>query len=297
MAMIENAAPLANGELMLQLSHPRLLTGNSVWARLLPALLLAFMLPLASAKAASLDEIFAKSDEASVETVDHSVWNRMVGTYLRDGPLGVALFDYAAVTPADKKALKDYLEALQKVRVTGLSRKVQMPYWINLYNALTVDVILDHYPVESIRDIKSGLFSTGPWGEERVTVEGNELSLDHIEHEILRPIWRDKRIHYVVNCASIGCPNLAMEAYTEHNTAELLDKGARDYINSPRGVRFDGDSIIASKLFTWYDDDFGDEAALLAHLREYASPELKAKLDGKTEIYDYEYDWALNAPR
>ena len=282
---------------MFELSYRRHFTAKSAWARLLPVLLLALMMPFAAAKAASLDEIFAKSDEASAETVDHSVWNGLIGTYRRDGPQKVALFDYAAVTAADKQALKAYLAALQKVRVTGLSRKVQMPYWINLYNALTVDVILDNYPVKSIRDIKPGLFSTGPWGKERVTVEGNELSLDDIEHEILRPIWRDKRIHYVVNCASIGCPNLATEAYTEHNTAELLDKGARDYINSPRGVRFDGDHIIASKLFTWYDDDFGDEAALLAHLREHASPELKAMLDGKTEIYDYEYDWALNAPR
>ena len=282
---------------MLQLTHRRFLTVNSAWARLLPVILVAFMLPFATAKAASLDEIFAKSDEASAQTVDHSAWNTLVATYLSDGPQKVALFDYAAVTAADRQALKAYIAALQKVRVTGLARKVQMPFWINLYNALTVDVILDDYPVKSIRDIKPGLFSTGPWGKERVTVEGSELSLDDIEHEILRPIWRDKRIHYVVNCASIGCPNLAAEAYTEHNTAKLLDKGARDYINSPRGVRFDGGRIIASKLFSWYDDDFGDEAELLDHLRKHASPELKARLDGKTEIYDYEYDWALNAPR
>ncbi len=282
---------------MLQVAHNGFWTVNRLWARLLPVLMLALLLPFGGAQAASFDEVFAKSNEASAETVDHAPWNKLVGTYLSDGPLDVALFDYAAVTAADKKALKDYLAALQKVRVTELSRKVQMPDWINLYNALTVDDILDAYPVKSIRDIKPGLFSTGPWGKERVTVEGHELSLDDIEHAILRPIWRDKRIHYVVNCASIGCPNLATEAYTEENTEKLLDQGARDYINSPRGVRFDGDSIIASKLFSWYADDFGDEAELLAHLREHASPELKTKLEGKSEIYDYEYDWALNAPR
>ena len=131
------------------------------------------------------------------------------------------MFDYAAVTQADRTALKTYLKDLQAVRVTTLPRRAQMPFWINLYNALTVEVILDNYPVKSIRDIKSGLFSSGPWSTELVRVEGHDLSLDDIEHEILRPIWKDKRIHYAVNCASIGCPNLAAKAYTEGRTRRI----------------------------------------------------------------------------
>ena len=261
------------------------------------AAIFAIVLSVTTASAASFEEIFSATDEASTETVDHSAWNGLLKIYLTDGPQGVALFDYAAVTKADRQALKTYLGALQKVRVTGLPRKVQMPYWINLYNALTVEVILDNYPVESIREIKSGLFSSGPWSKELVNVEGHDLTLDDIEHEILRPIWQDKRIHYVVNCASIGCPNLADEAYTETNTAELLEQGARDYINSPRGVRVEDGKIIASKLFDWYAGDFGTEQELLDHFRDYAKPDLLSQLADKTEIYDYEYDWALNAPR
>ncbi len=285
---------------MLQVSPGRGVTASLSWfgfAALAFLIFLAVMAPLTAARAASLDEVFSKSNEASAETVDHAPWSRLLAAYLSDGPQNVKLFNYAAVTKDDRQALKTYLGQLQKVQVTGLSRKAQMPFWINLYNALTVEVILENYPVESIRDIKSGLFSSGPWGSELVTVEGHRLSLDDIEHEILRAIWQDKRIHYVVNCASIGCPNLAVEAYTEENTPQLLDKGARDYINSPRGVRFEGDDIIASKLFSWYDDDFGSETELLAHIRDHADPELLSKLEGKTEIYDYEYDWALNAPR
>ena len=282
---------------MLQVSPSRGLPASMTWFRFAAVVFLAMMLPLTAARAASLQDTFSRSDEASTETVDHAPWSRLLSAYLSDGPQSVKLFNYAAVTKQDRQTLKTYLGDLQKVQVTGLSRKVQMPYWINLYNALTVEVILENYPVKSIREIKSGLFSAGPWGSELVTVEGNKLSLDDIEHEILRAIWKDKRIHYVVNCASIGCPNLAPEAYTEHNTPKLLDKGARDYINSPRGVRFEGDNIIASKLFSWYDDDFGSEEDLLAHLREHADPELLSQLAGKTEIYDYEYDWALNAPR
>lgn len=271
---------------------------SNVFSRGMTLLAVVFALVLAAVPAhADLAEKFAESNEASTQAVDHDVWDRLLGKYLKDGPQGLNVFDYKAVSKDDRAALKGYLAALQKVKVTSLSRKVQMPYWINFYNALTVEVILENYPVESIRDIKSGLFSSGPWGAELVRVEGEDLSLDDIEHGILRPIWQDKRIHYVVNCASVGCPNLARMAYTENNTADLLEQGARDYINSPRGVRFDNGRIIASKLFSWYDDDFGNESELLAHLNQYAKPELKAKLSGKTDIYDYEYDWSLNAPQ
>lgn len=260
-------------------------------------LAIASMFAASAGHAASLTDVFSKSDESSARTIDHSPWTRLIGAYLSPGPGGLNVFDYAAVTKADRRALTAYLDDLQAVRVTALSRQAQMPYWINLYNALTVNVILDNYPVKSIREIKSGLFSSGPWSTELVRVEGYDLSLDDIEHEILRPIWRDKRIHYVVNCASIGCPNLAAKAYTRGNTADLLDSGARDYINSPRGVRIDDGRIVASKLYTWYDDDFGSEQEVLSHIRQYAGPDLLAQLKGKTDIYDYEYDWALNSPR
>jgi len=257
---------------------------------------LALQFPAGTASAANLAKTFGASDEASTATVDHGEWDRLIAKYLKRGKSGVALFNYAGVSAGDRKALKAYLAMLQKVEVTKLSKRVQMPYWINFYNALTVDVILDNYPVKSIRQIKSGLFSSGPWGTELVKVEGHDLSLDDIEHEILRPIWRDKRIHYVVNCASIGCPNLASKAYTEKNTAKLLEQGAVDYINNPRGVRVENGRVIASKLFSWYDDDVGSEKQLFAHIRKYASPELKKQLDGKSSVYDYEYDWALNKP-
>lgn len=254
----------------------------------------ALQFPAGAAHAASLAKVFGVSNESSTTTVDHKAWNELIAKYLKRGKNGVALFNYAGVSAGDRKALKAYLAELQKVEVTKLSKQVQMPYWINFYNALTVDVILDNYPVKSIREIKSGLFSSGPWGTELVKVEGYDLSLDDIEHEILRPIWRDKRIHYVVNCASIGCPNLASEAYTEKNTSKLLEQGASDYINNWRGVRVENGRVIASKLFSWYDDDFGSEKELFAHIREYAGPELKKQLNGKSSIYDYEYDWALN---
>ena len=122
--------------------------------------------------------------------------------------------------------------------MTQLNQSEQFAYWVNLYNAKTVDLVVAHYPVRSIRDIGiSGLLATGPWGKKVVRVEGVDLSLDDVEHKILRPLWRDPRIHYAVNCASAGrCPNLARSAYTGASLEAMLKVAARDYVNSPRGA-------------------------------------------------------------
>ncbi len=116
------------------------------------------------------------------------------------------------------------------------------------YNALTVKVILDNYPVKSIRDIdiSPGLLNDGPWDAKLLTIEGKEVSLNDIEHRILRPIFLDNRIHYAVNCASSGCPNLQPEAFTVENTEELLDRGAREYIAHERGVKISKNRLVVS---------------------------------------------------
>jgi len=186
-----------------------------------------------------------------------------------------------------------------------------MAYWINLYNALTVQIVLTHYPVDSIRDIDiapdviSGWFSDGPWGAKLLTVEEEQMSLDDIEHRILRPIWQDNRIHYAINCASLGCPNLAPVAYTSTNLEQLLDQGAREYINHPRGVLFKHGKLSVSSIYLWFSEDFGgDQAGILQHLRRYASGPLADTLRvyhggltslGHTRIHHH-YDWRLNAP-
>ena len=162
------------------------------------------------------------------------------------------------------------------VRVSGLNRVEQKAYWINLYNALTVKVVLGRHPVKSIRDIRlGGLFSSGPWDARLATVEGEKVSLNDIEHRILRPIWRDNRIHYAVNCASVGCPNLAAEPYTAANTERLLDEGARAYVNHPRGLFGEKGRITASRIYDWYREDFAaSEKGLVDHFRSYAAPAL-----------------------
>jgi len=231
-------------------------------------------------------------------TIDHDPWDAFLARYVQEHADGVNRIPYARVTPEDKTSLEAYLARLSDVRISEYSRDEQLPYWINLYNALTVKVVLDHYPVASIREISisPGFFSVGPWKKKLVRVEGEELSLDDIEHRILRPIWKDPRIHYAVNCAAIGCPNLMQRAYTAANAEAALERGARDYVNHPRGARLEGGSrLVVSSIYEWFQEDFGGtEAGVIAHLRRYADPELDAELAQVDAIRDDEYDWALN---
>jgi len=238
-------------------------------------------------------------DAASSATIDASEWDRLIKTYLRPDPDGVDVFDYAAVTAADRDALKGYLDGMQAVPISTFNRTEQMAYWLNLYNALTVQVILDHYPVESIRDIDTspGWFSDGPWDEKLIRIENEQLTLNDIEHRILRPIWQDARIHYGVNCASIGCPDLQLDAFTGSNLEPLLEKAARDYINDARGVSIANGRIRVSSIYDWFFEDFGGtEDTLIAHLIRYAAPELRAGLKEVGELHESDYDWRLNAP-
>ena len=200
------------------------------------------------------------------------------------------------IKPASVAVLLTILLATTTSTVTAAPKAV---YWINLYNAGTVQLIVDRYPVKSIRNIKlGGLFSSGPWDAKLYTVEGEALSLNDIEHRILRPIWKDPRIHYVVNCASFSCPNLQGTAFTAENLETLLDQAARSYVNSSRGVALAGGRLTLSSIYDWYASDFGrNEAEVLAHLRQYAGPELNSQLAAYQGRINYTYDWALNEPR
>jgi hypothetical protein len=237
---------------------------------------------------------------SSTINVDHSSWTRFLAQYISEGKPGeVSTVSYGKVTAADRQSLGDYIGSLERVRVSLLNRDEQFAYWVNLYNAGTVRLILDRYPVKSIRDIKlGGLFPSGPWDAKLLTVEGEPLSLNDIEHRILRPIWKDPRIHYVVNCASYSCPNLQATAFTAENSGTLLDRSARSYINAARGVDFSSGTLVLSSIYSWYADDFGSgQADLLAHLRRYAEPALADRLAGFRGKISYGYDWSLNEPR
>lgn len=272
--------------------------------------LLSLMLFLSlPAWSGALDKLFAPKaklwarwsaqDAGSTKSVDHGAWDRFLSVYVKNGRDGVARVAYGRVSAKDREALADYVEDLSAVSVSRISRAEQLAYWVNLYNALTLKTVLDHYPVKSIRDIdlSSGLFGGGPWKAKQVAVEGRKVSLDDIEHRILRPIWKDPRIHYAVNCASVGCPNLKSQAFTARNAQGLLDKAARDYVNHSRGVRISGGRLVLSSIYSWFESDFAADGGVMAHLKRYASPSLAAKLEGFDAADDYIYDWRLNDVR
>lgn len=226
-------------------------------------------------------------------SVDHTTWDAFLSRYLVSSEDGVNRVRYAAAAGDDPMLLRPYLAALQRVDPASLGKDEQMAFWINLYNAATVDLILQKPSVKSIRDL--GPLTLGPWDKKIVTVAGTRLSLNNIEHGILRPIWQDVRVHYAVNCASIGCPNLAPRAYTGANLEDMLERAASDYINHPRGFsRIDG-KLRASSIYNWYASDWGTQADVLNHARRYARDETAALLAGASQIDSFDYDWALNA--
>jgi len=221
---------------------------------------------------------------------NYTVWGEFLNTHLRKNDAGVATIPYGDVTEETKSQLTNFIAGLEQTDVTALTQQQQLAFWINLYNAATVRLILDHYPVKSIRKIDD------PWDTPIATVNGVALTLSQIENGIIRPVFDDPRIHYAVNCASIGCPNLADTPYTGMELEEMLNAAARNYVNSPRGVVVDEDGdVTASKIYGWYREDFGEnEAEVLNHIRQYANPALLQTLDGADDIDDYEYDWDLN---
>lgn len=275
-------------------------TRISNWTRNIRAVSLVLMILICVSVA--IRPSVAQSDfQANMQAdvrIDHSAWNELLGAYSNMAPDGVVRFDYADVSARDRQRLETYLDALAAIDITAADKATAMAYWINFYNALTVKTVLDHYPVQSIRQIRPSFFSIGPWKKKWVTVGDEDLSLDDIEHIKLRGQFPDARIHYVVNCASWGCPNLAQRAYTADNLEAQLDQAARDYINHPRGafVSADGDLTISS-IYKWYREDFGStDAEVIQHLRAYADQPLSTALEGVTRIDGYDYDWTLNAP-
>ena len=256
-----------------------------------------------NAAARPIETIFARHQAESTVTVDHSMWDKLLKTYLKPAEDGLNRIDYKQFKAEAHKPLKDYVRRLEAVDVGQLGRAEQFAFWANLYNARTIDIVLDHYPVKSIKDINLGggffaTFTGGPWKAKVVTVNGQSLSLDEIEHTIMRGIFKDYRVHFAVNCASVGCPNLAGTALTGARLDELLDQGGRAFVNSSRGVKLTDGQVHVSKIFSWFQADFGgSDSGVLDHIRRYASPELKARLAGVSRIDDTFYDWSLNDVR
>ncbi|MEO1038218.1 MAG: DUF547 domain-containing protein [Pseudomonadota bacterium] len=234
---------------------------------------------------------------AAAETDLHAPWDELLQRYVSPHPDGVNRVDYALWrdTAEDRETLEAYIRALEVAAPSAMAPDDAFAYWANLYNAVTIKVILDEAPERSIRQIRPRPWSIGPWGVSRVTVEGEAFSLDDIEHGVMRPRFEAALVHYAVNCASIGCPNLEPTAWRGEGLAERLDRAARAYVNHPRGVTVTERGLVVSRIYRWFREDFGDsEAGVIAHVLAYAEPELAAAINANRDIAGHAYDWALN---
>ena len=252
-----------------------------------------------AAPSSKLIPFWDKHNSDSTQTIDHSSWQKILDQYLvTNDSSGVNLVNYKGLKKDGYAQLDQYVDSLKQLDPRSYSKKTQKAYWINLYNALTVKLILDNYPVKSITKIGKSFFSFGPWDDEIVKIQGQALTLNDIEHGILRPIWKDSRIHYAVNCASMGCPNINAKAYTRDNVEALMDEAAKDFVNHPRGVTFKDKRLMVSSIYHWYLVDFGDSTQnLIKHLMIYANEDLKSRLSEYKGDFDHDYDWNLNESR
>ena len=233
------------------------------------------------------------SNESNPQVIDHSLWQDILAKHVHLNVNNEHGFDYNAVSSSDKNKLTHYLLTLQKIDPRDYRKDEQLAYWVNLYNALIVNLVLTHYPLESVKDIGNGI--TGPWNIELATVANHPISLNNIEHGVLRPLWQDKRIHYVLNCASIGCPDLAKKSFASKDIDKQLDIAAMHFINQKKGVNFNDNTLTLSSIYHWFSTDFGqDQQALFHHLMRYAKPALKQQLKAFKGDAKFSYNWKLN---
>lgn len=253
---------------------------------------------------ATIEAKFSKTAAGSTATVDHAVWDRQLKVFVTTDATGYNRVDYERWKAEGHRDLKSYVAMLQATDPTKLDRAEAFAFWANLYNARTVDIVLDNYPVKSIKDISLGgdlkaIVGGGPWQAVTMKVSGVDLTLDDVEHKILRVYFKDPRVHYALCCASYGCPNLPAEALTGAKLETQLEAGARAFVNHPRGIAAEGGKVKASTIYSWFQEDFGGSAEkVLEHVRKYAAPELAKelakKLEGVKTIASYDYSWTLN---
>ncbi len=213
------------------------------------------------------------------EGVSHEAWNKL----LQQNVSATGKVNYQAIK-RNVSALNDYLDELAQNPVqSSWSRAEQMAYWINAYNAFTVKLIVDNYPVKSIMDLHGGK----PWEVKWIKLGGKTYSLNQIENDILRPKYKDARIHFAVNCAAKSCPPLLNKAWTAANLTSNLDGQARKFINNSQYNQLSANGVKISKIFEWYASDFGN---IIEYLNQYST----TKVSTDATVSYNEYNWSLN---
>ncbi|MFZ6052377.1 DUF547 domain-containing protein [Halocola ammonii] len=223
---------------------------------------------------------------SSGEPISHEQWDKLVKKHVTEE----GYVNYEGFIE-DSVALNRYLNQLSNHHPNdSWSKNERLAYWLNAYNAFTVKLILDNWPVESIKDIAGGIpFVNTAWDVKFIEIEGEKYDLNNIEHGIIRKEFDEPRIHFAVNCASVSCPKLRNEAYTSEELDSQLDDQARDFINGPKN-EIKENEVRLSRLFKWYGGDFTKKMGLKEFVNQYA----EQKIGNEVEVEFKEYDWRLN---
>ena len=233
-----------------------------------------------------------QTNHGDTQPVSHAAFDAILKEYVT----AEGWVDYQGLL-ADRTRLDDYLNILSAHHPNkeNWSRNERLAYWINAYNAFTLQLILDNYPVKSIKDIKKGIpFVNTVWDIKFIKIEGKEYDLNNIEHGIIRSEFNEPRIHFAVNCASYSCPALQNFAFTANALDQQLDHAAKEFINDPKRNKIGQNSLKLSKILSWYGGDFKQDGRnALDYVREYSDVEISEN----PEVDYLDYNWQLNDKR
>ncbi|MFC2188902.1 DUF547 domain-containing protein [Fulvivirgaceae bacterium LMO-SS25] len=228
--------------------------------------------------------------QAGTQTPNHDVWTTLLKIHVDEN----GKVNYQGFI-RDKAKLESYLNSLSNTPPDRAkwTEAEQLAYWINAYNAFTVKLIVDNYPVKSIQDLhptfKIPMLNT-VWHKKFFKIGGEDASLDQIEHKILRKEFEEPRIHFAINCASISCPPLRNEAYTAAKLEQQLEDQAKRYINNPSHNKIQASQVKVSKIFSWFSGDFTKNGNLIDYLNKYS----KTQISPNAKVSYMDYNWDLN---
>ncbi|MCH9853873.1 MAG: DUF547 domain-containing protein [Alphaproteobacteria bacterium] len=234
---------------------------------------------------------FFMRDGPKTSAIDYSNYEEFLEKYITTSAKanGVSYFDYKNISADGHQLLKNQLRLMEGVFITNYRKPIQLGYWLNLYNIIVLDEVLTNYPIDNIRDIKN-IFT-----DKKVTIQNLPLSLDDIEHKIIRPTFKDYRIHAALNVASISSGRLTVKAYGYNINQELQDAMVAWLARSDI-FRIEGNNIHLVRAFDWYTEDFGNsESAMLFTISQHLnhSENLRLRRTSNRKII-YDYNWDLN---
>jgi len=235
------------------------------------------------------------NQQVSIDQIDHSAFDQLLKKYVdADGRVNYMAWHQTA---ADRDLLKTYLEHLSRANPdVQASREAQLAYWINAYNAVTIEGILRVYPTTSIRNHTAKLIGYNIWKNLIFTAGDQRVSLEDIEHKILRKM-NEPRIHFAIVCASIGCPRLLNEAYVADRLENQLAANSKDFFSRQQNLHVEGKTLRLSQIINWFGSDFGSTQQQQMQKLSPNFPPAAQKLvtSGKYKVKFLKYDWDLNA--